>query len=255
MSAVTVHKHYQWGTISVLWRRDVLHFLRQPSRLVGALGQPLVVWLLLGTGFSAGFGVLDGGYEKYFYPGIVVMTLLFASIFSSSGVIDDRREGLMQAVLAGPGNAFSIVLGKTLGATTVALFQSALLLLLAPMAGYSLLGFNWPGLIMVLLVCALALSAFGFGMAWLIDNGPGYHAIQMLLLVPLWVVSGAMFPAPQNPHWLATLMDYNPVTVMVQAVRAGLLGTALPEGRLSIVIGFSVLALSFSTIACSRRRS
>lgn len=244
---------YQWGTISVLWWRDVLHFVRQPSRVVGALGQPLVVWLLLGTGFSAGFGLLEGRYDKYFYPGILVMTLLFASIFSSSGVIEDRREGLMQAVLAAPGRPLAIVLGKSLGATSVALLQAGLLLTLAPAAGYGLTQINWPILLAGLFLCALALSAFGFAMAWLIDSGPGYHAIQMLLLVPLWVVSGAMFPAPPGEHWLGALMAYNPVAIMVQATRATLAGDGVSTALMLLLAGFAGCSLLFAVVVCGRR--
>jgi ABC-2 type transport system permease protein len=139
-------------------------------------------------------------------------------------VIEDRHHGFLQTVLAGPGSRAALVVGKTLGSASVALSQAALFLLLAPAAGFPYLAVNWPLLLAALALAAIALAAMGFAVAWGIDNVQGYHAIQMTLLVPLWVVSGAMFPVPEGRPAFAAVMRWNPVSYAVSASRRALAG-------------------------------
>ena len=105
---------YDLATANVLWRRDLMRFLKQPSRIIGAMGQPLIFWFVVGAGLSPNFEIanLEMDYQAYFYPGVVLMVLLFAAIFSSMSVIEDRRIGFLQCVMAGPGSRMSLVLGK-----------------------------------------------------------------------------------------------------------------------------------------------
>src|SRR5262245_36006590 len=116
--------------VLTLWQREVVRFLRQRSRVIGALGSPLVFWLLLGSGFGSSFrpssGQLNAGYLEYFFPGTVLMILLFTSIFSNISVIEERREGFLLSVLVAPVSRLSLVLGKILGVTTLALLQGGL---------------------------------------------------------------------------------------------------------------------------------
>src|SRR4051812_12731775 len=116
---------YDWATVHVLWRRDLLRLFRQPSRLVGALGQPVIFWAVIGSGMAHTF-VLPGtnlDYSEYFFPGVVLMVGLFASIFASVSLIEDRHQGFLQAVLAGPSARWALVGGKCLGSASVALVQ------------------------------------------------------------------------------------------------------------------------------------
>jgi daunorubicin resistance ABC transporter membrane protein len=215
----------------VLWRRDLVRFFRQPSRLAGALGQPVIFWLVIGAGMSGTFRMPDGastGYLPFFYPGVVLMVVLFASIFTTVSVIEDRHRGFLQTVLAGPGSRGALVVGKALGSASVALSQAALFLLLAPAAGFSFLSVNWPLLLAALALAAVGLAALGFAVAWAIDNVQGYHAIQMTLLMPLWVVSGAMFPIPLDRPGFAAVMRWNPLSYAVSAARRALAGPAAP---------------------------
>src|ERR671923_1995413 len=123
------------GTLS--WR-EIVRFVRQRSRVTGAFAQPLVFWLLLGGGLKASFrppGLPEGtSYVEYFYPGAIALVLLFTAIFSTISVVEDRREGFLQGVLVAPVRRSTIVLGKILGGTTLAVAQAALFLLLAPLA-------------------------------------------------------------------------------------------------------------------------
>jgi daunorubicin resistance ABC transporter membrane protein len=249
------------ATALVLWRRDLVRFFRQPSRLAGALGQPVIFWFVIGAGMSGTFRMpgTGTGYLAYFYPGVVLMVVLFASIFTTLSVIEDRHRGFLQTVLAGPGSRAALVVGKTLGSASVALSQAALFLLLAPAAGYPWRSVSWPLLLVALALAAIGLAALGFAVAWIVDNVQGYHAVQMTLLVPLWVVSGAMFPMPADRPGFATVMRWNPVSYAVSAARRALGGPdapgALPgsAGRdLAVLALFAALALGVAVLSTRR---
>ena len=253
---------YDLATVRVLWLRDLLRFFRQPSRLVGALGQPILFWLVIGSGMTATFRMpgTSVGYMQFFYPGVVLMVVLFAAIFTTVSVIEDRHQGFLQAVLAGPGSRASMVIGKALGSASVALSQAVLFLALAPAAGFPLRSVDWPLLAASLGLAAVGLAALGFAVAWAVDNIQGYHAIQMTLLVPLWVISGAMFPPSADHPRFAAVMRANPISYAVSAARRALAGASAPgtlpgsAGRDLAVLGaFAAAALALAILASRRR--
>ena len=154
--------------VAALAGRDLRRFFRQPSRIVGSAAQPLILWAVLGAGFAGSFrpgGGAGVGYLQYFYPGVVVLTLLFTAIFSTISVIEDRHHGFLQAVLAAPVSRVGLVLGKSLGGVAIASVQAGILLALAPLAGFPLASMNWP-----LLLIAVPLSALGVHGARLRDG-------------------------------------------------------------------------------------
>jgi daunorubicin resistance ABC transporter membrane protein len=214
-----------------LARREVVRFVRQPSRVAGALGSPLVFWALIGTGLSSSFRVpgappsLD--FRAYFFPGTMVLVVLFAAIFSTLSVIEDRDHGFLQGVLAAPISRPALVAGKVLGGATLAWLQGALLLALAPAAGLPLSAGGAAAAAGVLALLAVALTAVGLGFAWRSASVQGFHAVMNLLLVPLWLLSGALFPLAGAPAWLGGLMRANPLTYGVAALRHAL-GSSLP---------------------------
>lgn len=251
------------ATIGTLWRRDLMRFLRQPSRVVGALGQPIIFWLVIGSGMAASFHVpgSDVGYLEFFYPGVVTMVLLFASIFSTVSVIEDRHHGFLQAVMAGPGSRAALVLGKCFGSASVALIQVALFLVLANGAGFSLLSIHWPLLIAMLVMTSLGLTALGVAMAWILDNLQAFHAIQMTLLVPAWIVSGAMFPPAQTGAF-AVVMRVNPLAYAASGIRHALYGGQAPTAitlsptplvDFAVMAGFLVVTMVFAIAVCSKK--
>ena len=184
--------------LASLCQREIVRFLRQRSRVVGALGTPLVFWFLMGSGFGSSFrpasGGLETGYLEYFFPGTVLMILLFTSIFSNISVIEERREGFLLSVLVAPASRLSLVLGKILGVTTLAVLQGSLLLLLSPLLGIRIGWTQWPLLLAVVALIAVELTALGFAFAWKLDSIQGFHALMNLLLLPMWLLSGALFP-------------------------------------------------------------
>jgi daunorubicin resistance ABC transporter membrane protein len=254
---------YDLATVRVLWWRDLVRFFRQPSRLAGALGQPVLFWLLIGSGFSATFRMPGSGvrYLAFFYPGVVLMVVLFAAIFTTLSVIEDRHRGFLQAVLAGPGSSGALVVGKVLGSASVALSQAALFLALAPAAGFPYASIDWPLLASALALAAVGLAAFGFAVAWAVDNVQGYHAIQMMLLVPLWVLSGAMFPPSADQPVFSAVMRADPVAYAVSAARRALAGPDAPgalagsAGRdLAVLAAFAAAMLGLAVLSTRRKR-
>lgn len=199
-----------------LCRRELVRFLRQRNRIVGALATPIVFWLLIGAGMGRSFrfeGLPSGGnYLQYFFPGTVLMILLFTAIFSTISIIEDRREGFLQSVLVAPVSKMAIVLGKVLGGAVLAFGQGLLFLLLAPLVGMHLTAGGFLAAAAVMFIVAFALTALGFCIAWRMSSTQGFHAIMNLFLMPLWFLSGALFP-PQNA-WggLRWLMRLNPLS-------------------------------------------
>ena len=217
-----------------LWWREVLRFFRQRSRIVGALGSPLLFWILLGSGLGKSFHSPDApvgmGYLEYFFPGTVALILMFTAIFSTISIIEDRKEGFLQAVLAAPVPRSSIVLGKVLGGTTLALIQGLLFLALAPLAGISLSIAGMLASALVMFVVAFGLTALGFILAWQLDSTQGFHAIMNLFLIPMWLLSGAAFPVAGSAGWISCIMRLNPLTYGVAALRQSLYLGHYPEG-------------------------
>ncbi len=252
------------AAIHVLWQRDIVRFFRQRSRVAGALIQPILFWLVLGAGLSGTFrmqGAEGVGYMEYFYPGVVLMVVLFTSIFTTMSLIEDRHAGFLQAVLVGPASRASLVLGKTLGGTTIAMIQAVLFLFMAPLAGFALTSISWPLLIAHLVLASAGLTALGFAIAWWLDSVQGYHAVMSVLLLPLWVLSGAMFP-PTEGTFMAKLMALNPLSYAAAGVRRALYGGDLPTGasvggasallELGVVAAMFVVTVALSTRACRR---
>ncbi|RUO87233.1 ABC transporter, partial [Corallococcus sp. AB018] len=217
----------QWATVWVLLSRDVVRFFRQPSRVVGALAQPILFWFVIGSGFAGSFrveGAQGLGYQQFFFPGVVTMVVLFSAIFATITVIEDRKEGFLQAVLAGPGSRLAVVLGKALGSSTIALMQASLFLLFAPLAGVDVKAVDYPLLAAVMVLSALALTGMGMALAWWVKSSAGYHAVMSLVMLPMWVLSGAMFPVKGAGPVMSWVMTLNPMRFSVEGVRRALYG-------------------------------
>ena len=206
-----------------LLQRELVRFFRQRNRIIGALGTPLVFWALIGAGFSSSFHPPsmpeNMSAVEYLFPGTMTLIILFTSIFSTISIIEDRREGFLQSVLVAPISRGAVVLGKILGGTTIALLQGILFLLLAPIAGLQLTVSSVSAAIGVIVLLGFALTGLGFVLAWRMDSTQGFHAIMNLFLMPMWLLSGAFFPASGVPAWLHWMMQINPLTYGVAALR------------------------------------
>lgn len=237
------------AVFSVLVRRDLRLFVTRKSRVFGALAQPLLFWVILGAGLAPSFsvpGATDGpDYFTWFFPGVVMMMLLFTSISATMSVIEDRHQGFLQGVLAAPGPRSAVALGKTCGGALVGLIHALLLLLLAPLAGFAFGDVNWISSFLALALAATGMTALGFVIAWKLDSSAGYHVVMSLVLMPLWIISGALFPIAGTHTVMAWAAKLNPIAYAVTSLREGLSGApltaTLPD--LGILAAFVAVAL------------
>jgi ABC-2 type transport system permease protein len=226
-----------------LWWRELVRFYRQRSRVIGVIASPLVFWVVLGSGFGSSFrsGSAQGQqhYLDYFYPGTLIMIVLFTSIFTMMSVIEDRKEGFLLSVLVAPVPRSAIVLGKVLGGTTLAAAQGLIFLIFAPLVGVSIDFSSFLLVVLTIFLVSFALTALGFAIAWPMDSTSAFHAIINLFLIPLWLLSGALFPLSSASGWLRVLMRINPLTYGVEALRSLL----YPESPAQFSLGSSLATL------------
>ena len=244
-----------------LWWREIVRFYRQPGRVVGVLASPLVFWLVIGSGFGTSFrsggGPGQQHYLDYFYPGALIMIVLFTSIFTMMSVIEDRKEGFLLSVLVAPVPRSAIVLGKILGGTTLAAVQGMIFLIFAPFTGVHLEPVQVLLVAVVVFLVSFSLTALGFAIAWPMDSSQAFHAIVNLFLIPLWLVSGALFPLSGASGWIRIIMRLNPLTYGVEALR-GLLypgsETSFPlSSSIATLLLFSLVMFALALLMANRR--
>jgi len=244
-----------------LWWREIVRFYRQRTRVIGVIASPLVFWLVIGSGFGTSFRSGDSAgqqhYLDYFYPGALIMIVLFTSIFTMMSVIEDRKEGFLLSVLVAPVPRSAIVLGKVLGGTTLATIQGLIFLALGPFLGIQLSLGQFVLVVLTIFLVSFALTALGFAIAWPMDSTQAFHAIINLFLIPLWLLSGALFPLAGASGWIRVLMRINPLTYGVEALRS-LLYPGTPEvfplfSSLATLILFSGFMFALAFVMVNRR--
>lgn len=247
----------KFAIIETLWRRDMLRFKVERSRWFGAVAQPLMFWALIGFGMGRNFspGGDAAGYQKYFFPGSLVMVVLFTTMFASMSIIEDRNTGFLQGVLVRPGARLGVLLGKIASVTTLALLQVLLFLLASPLAGFRILDFAGGSLLFTLTAGTVGLAALSLAGAWILNSIHGYHAVMGVVLFPLWVLSGAMFPL--DAVWLRVLGALNPLSYFVEGVRLALGGESLATPlHWPVMAGLIVVVIvTFSAAYASMRRT
>ncbi|MBF7083969.1 ABC transporter permease [Desulfallas sp. Bu1-1] len=252
--------------VYTIWLRDVIRFFREKTRILGMLGQPLLYLLIMGNGLASTFkipGAPPGfSYIHFIYPGIIGMSVLFTAIHSAISIVWDREFGFLKEVLVAPVPRWTVAVGKALGGSTVAMLQGSILLLLAPLIGVSLSALTVLKLLGVLLVIAFAITSLGITIASRMESMEGFQVIMNFLIMPLFFLSGAMFPLRGVSSWMETLMRLDPLTYGVDALRNIMYrGTPLGDYLVQFPLGtdllvISAMALLFvgaGTIAFNRR--
>lgn len=248
------------AAVLALWGREVRTFLRDRARIAGALAQPLAFWALLGFGFGPSFRAPEGssagvGYGTFLFPGMIALVVVFTAIFSTIYVVEQRRTGFLQGVLVAPVPRLAIALGSALGGATLALAQAVLfgaaipLLGLAPGAGGVALALAH------VLLLGLAFTALGFVLAWRVETTRAYHGLMTALLMPLWALSGAVFPVDGLPAALGWLVRANPVTYAVEGLRGALLGASTVAPGVALAVAAAFCAAMLALAARTARRS
>ncbi|PYV52436.1 MAG: multidrug ABC transporter permease [Acidobacteria bacterium] len=241
-----------------LWLREVVRFYRQRSRVVGVIASPILFWVAIGSGFGTSFRSGANGsqnYLEYFYPGALIMIVLFTSIFTMMSVIEDRKEGFLLSVLVAPVSRSAIVLGKVLGGTTLSTIQGLIFLVFAPLVRVHIGLIDFVLIVITIFLISFALTALGFAIAWPMDSTQAFHAIINLFLIPLWLLSGALFPISGASVWLRALMRINPLTYGVEALRQLLYPSSdgSPGASLATLILFSLLMFGLGFVMVNRR--
>ena len=244
-----------------LWWREVVRFYRQRARVVGVIASPVLFWLVIGSGFGTSFRSGGAGesqpFLNYFYPGALIMIVLFTSIFTMMSVIEDRKEGFLLSVLVAPVPRSAIVLGKVLGGTTLSTVQGLIFLVFAPFVGVHLSASDFLLVALTVFLVSFSLTALGFAIAWPMDSTQAFHAIINLFLIPLWLLSGALFPLAGASGWIRLLMRINPLTYGVEALR-NLLHPAAPAvfplpASMATLVLFSLFMFSLAFVMVNRR--
>jgi ABC-2 type transport system permease protein len=225
--------------IYTIWMREFKAFLRERGRIIAMVGQPLLYLLILGQGIASGLTINRApgvGYLLFMFPGILGMSVLFTSIFSGISIIWDREFGFLKEVLVAPVPRWAVAVGKVLGGATIAVLQSLILVMVAPLAGV----YPSPRMVVeLLLLCFLisvAVTSLGTAIAARMRSMQSFQMIMNFLVMPLYFLSGAMFPLASAPAWMQTLMVLNPLTYGVDALRSVVLsGVELPEGSAALV--------------------
>ena len=244
-----------------LWLREVVRFYRQRSRVVGVIASPLLFWVVIGSGFGTSFrsgeSAGQNNYLGYFYPGALIMIVLFTSIFTMMSVIEDRKEGFLLSVLVAPVPRSAIVLGKVLGGTTLSAIQGLIFLAFAPLVGVHLTFVGFLLIALTIFLVSFALTALGFAIAWPMDSSQAFHAIINLFLIPLWLLSGALFPLSRASGWLQVIMKINPLTYGLEALRdllypASPMIFSLPESLATLLL-FTLFMFGLCFVMVNRR--
>jgi ABC-2 type transport system permease protein len=209
-------------TIYAIWLRESLTFWREKGRIAAMVGQPLLYLLILGNGITAGMNLKSAGtvgYIQFLYPGVIAMSILFTSIFSAISIIWDREFGFLKEVLVAPVPRWAVAIGKAFGGATVAVVQTVILIAMAPLVGISLsplivLNLLWLGFLM-----SIAVTSLGIVVASRMASMQSFQMVMNFLVMPIYFLSGAMFPLTSAPPVLQWLMRLDPLTYGVDAIR------------------------------------
>jgi len=232
-----------WPTlraIYIIWYRDVLRYWRDRTRLVASLAQPLLFLIVFGTGLSsalsgAGGGAAIGGaagaaagltYTQFIFPGIIGMSVLFSAIFGAMSIVWDREFGFLKEVLVAPIDRSAVAIGKSLGGATQAMVQGLILLILAPLIGVKLTLGSVAALVPLVFVLAFALSSMGVAIASRMKSMQGFQMVMNFLMMPMFFLSGALFPLSGLPTWMTVLTRIDPAAYGMDPLRRVVLGGA-----------------------------
>ena len=232
--------------IAVIWYRDVLRFLRDKPQILGSLARPILWLLFVGFGLGAAFHEVQGiSYIQFIFPGVIALNLLFASFLSAISIIWDREFGFLREILVAPIPRTSIALGKAASGATTAVLQGLIVLAFAPVVHVSVSLPQLAALLMLMFALAFACTSIGILIASHLTSFEGFGVISNFIIMPMFVLSGAIFPVEGLPRWLAFFLHLNPMTYGVDGLRFILLGRhSFPLATdLAFVVAFAALML------------
>ena len=229
------------NVIFMLWLREVKRYLRSRAQIIGSLAQPLLYLLVLGFGFGAVFQQAgQGSYLQFVAPGVIAMGILFTSIFSGIGLLWDRQFGFLKETLVAPVPRLQIMAGRTLGGATIAIIQGTLVLVVCMIAGFR--PQSWAAVPLALLFMALiavVFAALGTAIGSTLRDMQGFQLIMNFLIMPIFFLSGALFPLDNLPTALTVATRLDPLAYGVDGLRAAFIGVS----HIGVLLDVSVLAI------------
>jgi ABC-2 type transport system permease protein len=229
------------GAIYILWLRQLKRYFRSKTRIIGSLGQPLLFLLALGYGFGPIFEKAgQGSYVQFLAPGIIAMSIIFTALFSGIEIIWDKQFGFLKETLVAPVSRLKIMIGRTLGGATVATMQGVIVLFVSLIAGFRPV--NWllvPVSLVVMGLIALLFTALGTAIASKLEDMQGFQLIMNFLIMPIFFLSGALFPLTQMPKALMIIAKLNPLSYGVDGLHYLLTG----QGVFGLHYDFIVLGI------------
>jgi ABC-2 type transport system permease protein len=227
--------------------RQLKRYFRSKSRIIGAVGQPLLFLLALGYGLGSVYQRAgQGNYLEFLVPGIMAQTVLFSAMFFGAMIIFDRQFGFLKETLVTPVSRWRIMLGGALGGATTSTIQGALVLLIAAALGFR--PAHWamlPIAILLMAVLAIAVAGLSSGIGSMVNDMQGFQAINQFLIFPLYFLSGALYPLEHVPTWLRIIAEVNPISYTVDAMRWALIGTT------RFGISHDIWALLITLVVCA----
>jgi ABC-2 type transport system permease protein len=234
------------NTIYILWLRQLKRYIRSRSRIIGSLGQPILFLVALGFGFGPTFAKAgQGNYLEFLTPGIIAMSVLFTSIFNGIEIIWDRQFGFLKETLVAPVSRLHIMIGRTLGGATVAILQGIIVFIISMIAGFrpdSI--WNIFGALVFMVLTSVLFTALGTAIASVMDDIHGFQMIMNFLIMPLFFLSGALFPLENLPPALKFIISIDPLSYGVDGMRGTLVGVS----HFGILTDFSILFIMMSIL-------
>jgi ABC-2 type transport system permease protein len=232
--------------IYILWLRQIKRYFRSKSRIAGSIGQPLLFLLALGYGLGSVYKKAgEGNYLHFLVPGVMAQTVLFSAMFFGAMIIFDRQFGFLKETMVAPVSRLKIMLGGALGGATTATFQGILVLLISFGLGFRPV--HWalvPVALLLMYALSIAVACFSSGLGSFIQDMQGFQAVNILLVFPLFFLSGALYPLTGIPRWLKIIADINPLSYTIDSMRWALIGKS------SLGIWHDVLALTITLVVC-----
>lgn len=233
--------------IYILWHRQMVRYFRSRSRVLGAIGQPILFLLALGYGLGAVYEKAgEGDYLQFLVPGIILQTILFSGVFWGMQILFDKRFGFLKEMLVAPVSRLKILWGNALGGSTISLIQGVFVLIVSFVLGFR--PYNWlliPLSLLIMVVLSLALTSFGAAIASMVEDFQGFQSINNFLIFPLFFLSSALYPLDNVPAFMRILASINPLSYAVDLLRY----TMINQHHFNL--GVDVAVLSVTLIAAS----
>jgi len=238
--------------VMVIWRRELKIYSRDKAGRISSIARSVLWLLVFGGGFGAArFSGLNVGYQEFLFPGIIAMSLIFTSMRSGISVIWDKEFGFLKEILVSPASRFSIMAGKVLGSSTIAVFEGLIVLVLGPFVGAKITLAKVVLCVAVMFLMSLTLVSLGLIMSMLMKTFEGFQSVMNLIIMPMFFLSGALFPIEKMPGWMTPLVAINPATYGVDMLRLVLVGVSnhTPAFDLALMLLYAAVAMTLGVRA------